>query len=315
MNNYNFIRKLGCMLVLFSAVQCCCGQGIIKELPLYDGAIPGAKATTVKEQKGFDPEVDSLVYHVSVPTLEVFRPAYLPPGAPAVIICPGGGYHTLLINREGRSVAEAFNRKGIAAFVLKYRLPDDAYLTNKAMAPLMDAQQAILKVKQHAAKWGIDPHAIGIMGFSAGGHVAAMAGTHFDSVYVPHSGGISPRPDFMILINPVISFSDGTGHGGSRSNLLGAGITEDKIRFFSGEQQVTERTPPAFLAHAADDKVVPLANSMDLFAALKKNRVAAELHVYAFGDHGFLKNLPAFEQWFGSCIYWMQTSGWLKQAR
>ncbi|WP_300597330.1 alpha/beta hydrolase [Niabella sp.] len=285
-----------------------------QEIPLYEGAIPNAKHTDIKEEHRFDPVVDSLISKVSVPTLTVFRPAHLPPQAPAVIICPGGGYHTLLIEREGRKVAEAFNQKGVAAIVLKYRLPDDAYITNKSIAPLQDAQQAILQVRKHAAAWGIDTGAIGIMGFSAGGHVAAMAGTHFDTASIRHPADISLRPSFMILINPVVSFSDSTGHRGSRTNLLGSMVSKDQVRFFSPECNVRPDTPPAFLAHAADDKVVPLANSMDLFTALKRKKVAAEMHIYALGDHGFLNNLPAFEQWFGSCIYWMQVSGWLNTS-
>lgn len=304
----NPMKVVSCILVFLYSIGLCSAQ----EIPLYEGAIPNAKHSDIKESHRFDPVVDSLVSKVSVPTLTVFRPAYLPPHAPAVIICPGGGYHTLLIDREGRHVAEAFNRKGVAAIVLKYRLPDTAYLTNRSIVPLQDAQQAILQVRKHAVAWGIDSGAVGIMGFSAGGHVAAMAGTHFDTASIRNPAGISLRPDFMILINPVISFSDSTGHRGSRTNLLGPVVSKDQIRFFSPERNVHPHTPPAFLAHAADDKVVPLANSIDFFTELKRNKVAAEMHIYAFGDHGFLNNLPAFEQWFGSCIYWMRTSGWLK---
>ncbi|MCF3111766.1 alpha/beta hydrolase [Niabella sp. CC-SYL272] len=301
---------VGALFFLYSLVPCSA-----QEIPLYEGTIPNAKSTNVKEVHRFDPVVDSLISKVSAPTLTVFRPAHLPPRAPVVIICPGGGYHTLLIEREGRKVAAAFNQRGVAAVVLKYRLPDDAHLVNKSIVPLQDAQQAVLQVRKHAAAWGIDPGAVGIMGFSAGGHVAAMAGTHFDTAVIRHPAGISLRPDFMILINPVISFSDRTGHLGSRANLLGPRVSEDQIRFFSPESNVRPDTPPAFLAHAADDKVVPLANSIDFFNELKRNKVAAEMHIYAFGDHGFLNNLPAFGQWFGSCIYWMQTSGWLKPLR
>ncbi len=308
----NNLKKVvaGALVFLYST-GLCNGQ----EIPLYEGVIPNTKHTGIKEEHRFDPVVDSLVSKVSVPMLTVFRPAHLPSHAPVVIICPGGGYHTLLIDREGRRVAAAFNQKGVAAVVLKYRLPDDAYLTNKYIVPLQDAQQAILQVRKHAAAWGVDTGAVGIMGFSAGGHVAAMAGTHFDTASIRNPAAISLRPDFMILINPVISFSDRTGHQGSRTNLLGPLVSADQIRFFSPERNVRPDTPPAFLAHAADDNVVPLANSTDFFTALKRNKVAAEMHIYARGDHGFLNDLPAFEQWFGSCIYWMQTSGWLKRFR
>lgn len=306
------------MKVLIVSVLLFCFSGataqtIIKEFNLYEGVIPHAKPVKQVEQRMPNEEVDSLVNKITIPTLTMFKPARIAAGAPAVIICPGGGYHTQLFEREGRRVARAFNQKAVVAFVLKYRLPDEALVNQKWMVPLMDAQQAILKVRQHAKEWGIDANAIGIMGFSAGGHLAATLGTHFDSSYIANTKNTSLRPDFMILINPVISFSDSTGHLGSRQNLLGEALSEEWIRFFSAEQNINSRTPPAFLAHAADDKVVPLANSLNLFSVMRSHKIPVELHVYAAGDHGFLNGTPPFEEWFNSCVYWMKSAGYLSK--
>jgi acetyl esterase/lipase len=305
------IKISTCLLVFSLFVQYNYAQDY-KEIPLYTGKPPYTKSVSVGEEKGYDLQVDSLVSKVSVPTLSVFIPATIKPNATSVIICPGGGYHTELIEREGRRVARAFNTQGIVAFVLKYRLPDEQYFTNAFMVPLTDVQRAIQLVREKATEWNINPSAVGIMGFSAGGHLAATAGTHFDSSFLPGTNNGNLRPDFMILINPVMSFSDKTGHAGSRINLVGNNPSKKRIDFFSAEKNVTETTPPAFLAHTADDRVVPLANSLDFFYEMKKKKIACEIHVYAAGDHGFLKDTPPFSQWFNNCIYWMQSTGWLK---
>lgn len=282
------------------------------EIPLYEGAVPNSIPSSVEEIRGYDPLVDSLVSYVSKPTLTAFLPSSLKANGTAVIICPGGGYHTLLISREGKEVARAFNEAGIAAFVLKYRLPDDRYMKDKAIGPLQDAQKAIQTVREHAAQWGINPEKIGIMGFSAGGHLAATAGTHFNNIMIENKKNTSLRPDFMILINPVISFTDKTANIDSRTSLVGTNLTAEKIRFFSNELQITAATPPGFLTHANDDKVVAVANSMDFFSALQKNAVSAELHIYAAGDHGFLQQTPPFSEWFGRCLYWMKSKKWIE---
>jgi acetyl esterase/lipase len=281
------------------------------ELPLYPGKVPNSKPSTVKEEIVSNPEVDTLIYKVSNPTLTMFLPSSEKANGSAVIICPGGGYHVLLINREGRKIARAFNSLGVAAFVLKYRLPDDNIMTDKSIGPLQDAQQAILTIRQHAVEWHIDPRKIGIMGFSAGGHLAATAGTHFDNALIENNKGASLRPDFMILIYPVISFMDSVGHMGSREYLIGKSPTDKQIRFFSNEYHVSKDTPPTFIAVSGDDSVVPLNNSLFFYNALKKNSVPAELHIYSVGEHGFLKQ-PSFEEWFGRCCYWMKINGWTK---
>jgi acetyl esterase/lipase len=280
-----------------------------QEIPLYDGKIPNSKDPVNDQGITFNKELDNVAYNVSVPTLQVFLPPADKANGSAVLICPGGGYHALVIGREGRDIAREFNKLGIAGFVLKYRLPDDKIMQERSIGPLQDAQKAIQIIRQRAGEWNIDPHKIGIMGFSAGGHLAATAATHFDNAIIDNKVGTSLRPDFMILIYPVISFTDSIGHIGSRENLLGKYPTEEQILFFSNEFQVRKSTPPAFIILAGDDSVVKPENSLAFYDALVKHSVPAEIHIYSTGEHGFLKQ-PPFEEWFGRCSYWMKSNGW-----
>lgn len=289
-------------------------------IPLYEGSIPGAIAGPDREEFIAGGLLDTILTLVSRPALTLYLPGDAAPshlrdprrttGRTAVIICPGGGYHALLINREGHTVAKEFNKAGIAAFVLKYRLPSDQTMKGKACGPLQDAQRAIKIVREHAKEWGIDPARIGIMGFSAGGHLAATAGTHFEAAFISNREGTSLRPDFMLLINPVISFTDSIGHKGSRDNLLGTAPSADQIRFYSAELQVSSNTPPAFLVHSSEDKVVPPENSLYFYRALRKHSVPSAIHLYGKGEHGFI-TAPAFDEWFGRCLYWLRS--WEKE--
>jgi acetyl esterase/lipase len=281
-----------------------------KEIPLYSGKIPNSKDVKDEEEIVFNKEVDTLAYKVSHPTLTVFLPAPEKANGTAVVICPGGGYHVLLMTREGCDIARAFNKLGIAAFVLKYRLPDDRIMTDISIGPLQDAQRAFEVIRENAAEWNVNPARIGIMGFSAGGHLASTAGTHFDKILTGSASEISVRPDFMILVYPVISLSDSLGHIGSREYLLGKDPSDKQIRLFSNELQVTKSTPPAFIILAGDDTVVKPENSLKFYDALKMNGVVAEMHIYSSGEHGFLKT-PPFEEWFGRCCFWMQSNGLL----
>ncbi|ETZ19112.1 alpha/beta hydrolase [Pedobacter sp. V48] len=290
-------------LSLVFLVPYCNAQQVI---PLYQGKVPNSKSVKNEEQRVANSDVDSLTSNVSVPTLSVFLPPKGMANGTAVVICPGGGYHVLLTKREGSDAARAFAKMGVTAFVLKYRLPNDKTMLDKSIGPLQDAQQAIKIVRKRAKEWGIDPKKIGILGFSAGGHLAATAGTHFNTLVIENGEGISVRPDFMLLINPVISFTDKIGHIGSRDNLLGPSPTEEKIRLYSNELQVTAETPPTILIHSDADKVVPVANSVEFYSALKENKVSGELHIYAKGEHGFL-TAPSFDEWFGRCIFWMKS--------
>jgi len=290
-------------LSLMFLVPYCNAQQVI---PLYSGKIPNAKPISNQEQRIGNPDVDSLTSNVSVLPLSVYLPPKGLANGTSVIICPGGGYHVLLTKREGSDAARAFAKMGVTAFVLKYRLPNDKIMLDKSIGPLQDAQQAIKIVRQRAKEWNIDPKKIGILGFSAGGHLAATAGTHFNKPVIENGEGISVRPDFMLLINPVISFTDRIGHIGSRDNLLGPSPTEEKIKLYSNELQVTEETPPTILIHSDADQVVPVANSVEFYRALKENKVSGELHIYAKGEHGFL-TAPSFDEWFGRCIFWMKS--------
>jgi acetyl esterase/lipase len=276
-----------------------------KEIPLYDSRIPNSKDALNEEKIVSNNEVDTLAYKVSNPTLSVFLPPKDKSTGTAVIICPGGGYHVLVMNREGRDIARAFNKLGVAAFVLKYRLPEERTMQDKSIGPLQDAQRAVQIVRENAGEWNIKPDRIGIMGFSAGGHLAATAGTHFNNAQIENEKGTSLRPDFMILVYPVISFSDSLGHSGSREYLLGKNPDEAKIRFFSNELHIDRSTPPSFIILAGDDSVVKPENSFVFYNGLRKNGINAEMHVYSAGEHGFLKE-PPFEEWFGRCCFWMK---------
>lgn len=272
-------------------------------IPLYPGELPNSKPNTMKEVASTDGS--GWIMKVSKPTLAI----YLPPAAiatgKAVVICPGGGYVGESNKLEGTVIAEAFNRQGIAAFVLKYRLPSDSIMTDKSIGPLQDAQQAIKVVRERAAEWKVNPNQIGLMGFSAGGHLASTAGTHFNKSYIPNPNGTSLRPDFLILVYPVISMQEGLTHGGSRENLLGKQPSAEQTDLFSNELQVTNNTPPTWLTHTGDDTVVPVENSIRFYQALIRNGIATEMHLYPKGNHGFILNMKP-EDWMGPLFVWMR---------
>ena len=280
-------------------------------IPLYSGKIPNSKISINEEQITANALVDTVTRNVSIPTLTIFLPLKNLSKGSAVIICPGGGYGGLLTKREGTDVARTFAKLGVAAFVLKYRLPDDRIMEDKSIGPLQDALQALKMVHQNALKWNIDTSKIGIMGFSAGGHLASSAGTHFDAQIIENSENIHLRPIFMVLVNPVISFSNEIGHIGSRNNLLGKTPSAEKIQFFSNELHVNQSSPQTFLVHTADDTVVSPENSFRFYHALRKNKVNAELHIYSEGEHGFLKK-PVFEEWFGRAVNWMKDRSFIE---
>ena len=280
-------------------------------IPLYSGKIPNSKISANEEQNTANALVDTVTRNVSIPTLTIFLPIKNLSKGSAIIICPGGGYGGLLTKREGSDVARAFTKLGVTAFVLKYRLPNDAIMEDKSIGPLQDALKALKMVRQNAVKWNIDASKIGIMGFSAGGHLASSAGTHFDTQIIENAENIDLRPSFMVLINPVISFSNEIGHIGSRNNLLGKSPSPEKITFFSNELHVNQSTPQTFLVHTADDTVVSPENSFRFYHALRKNKVNSELHIYSEGEHGFLKK-PVFEEWFGRTVNWMKDRSFIE---
>ena len=269
-------------------------------IPLYNGTIPGEIFAENQEIN-----TNGIYQKVSKPDLTIYIPENTDTGRTAIVICPGGGYGAVCASYEGHKIARAMNEKGVAAFVLKYRLPSDRTCSNKSIAPLQDAQRAIKIVRDNAGKWGINPNKIGIIGFSAGGHLASTAGTHFSKSYIQNETSTSLRPDFMMLIYPVISMQPGLTHAGSCENLLGKSPTSDMLNLFSNEKQVTENTPPAFLTHAMDDDVVPVENSIRFYEALKAKNVPADMHLFSKGRHGFPLD-PASSNWLGYAFQWMK---------
>ncbi|KOP38358.1 MULTISPECIES: alpha/beta hydrolase [unclassified Flavobacterium] len=280
-------------------------------IPLWNKIPDEIKAPDYKEKEVItDGKVQSTSL-VTIPTLTAFFPNVTKPNQTAVIILPGGGYQHLAIDKEGTKVAQWFNSLGIPAFVLKYRLPSDLIMKNKNVGPLQDAQEAIRYVRQNAAKWNIDPNKIGILGFSAGGHLAATLSTHYDDKVYESAFKVSARPDFSLLIYPVISMQNDITHKGSQINLLGNNPSQDLIDSFSNEKKVTTQTPPAFLIHATDDTVVLPENSIDYYLALKKNGVTAELHLYEKGGHGFgLGVNDTSKYWTRDCQEWLKVNGY-----
>ncbi|SFD11272.1 alpha/beta hydrolase [Algibacter pectinivorans] len=250
--------------------------------------IPNHKHTA--ENEGVEIKDVKRVFLTKTPTIEVFLPSKRSLNGKAVLICPGGGYRYLAYDWEGTDVAKWLNSKGIAAFVLKSRLPLSKSLITPHEAPLQDAQRAIRLLRANADKWHINPNKIGVIGFSAGGHLASTLGTQFDA---PNSfkeqsmDTISARPDFVALIYPVITMQDDFTHKGSQTNLLGSNPDDALKARFSNELQVTKDTPPTFLVHAGDDMVVPVENSLKLYNALKINGIKTEMHIYPYGSHGF----------------------------
>lgn len=267
----------------------------VEELPLWAGGAP--------DRLG-DGEPDR-------PRLVVFpAPRETATGA-AVIVCPGGGYQGLAMDYEGFEVAQWLNRHGVTGFVLRYRLSPYRH-----PVPLGDAQRAVRLVRSRAADWGVDPSRLGMLGFSAGGHLTASAGTHFD-------GGdpdapdpvdrLSSRPDFLVLIYPVITFKPPHGHEGSGRNLLGDSPDPALLDLLANDERVTGETPPSFLVHSTADTVVPSENSLMFYQALKRAGVPAEMHIYGHGEHGYGmgRGDAALSTWTGHCIDWMRGLGLL----
>lgn len=282
-------------------------------IPLWaKGKTPNAIPTSIKEETTHNGGI-MRISGVTEPTISVYLPKDKNKMSGAsVLICPGGGYAILAAEHEGSDLARWFNERGVAAFVLKYRLPNEKAMNNQHQVPLLDAKQGMHIIRQNAVKWGIDPKKVGVMGFSAGGHLAATLSTHFNSA---PDASLETRPDFSILMYPVISFDPAISHGGSRDNLLGKAKSEELIQFYSNEDQVNENTPPAFLVHSQDDKAVPAENSINYFLALKKYNIPAELHLYPTGGHGYAlrtQEKGSVENWPAALEGWMKSRELIK---
>lgn len=275
------------LIAICSSPQCLLAQAVAKpmELSIWNNGAP--------KGDGGSEKVDVRI--------TVYQPA--DPNGTAIVICPGGGYATRVSGPEGHGIAKWLNKQNITGVVLDYRLPE-----GRATVPLLDAQRAIRTVRANAARWKLDPRRIGIMGFSAGGHLASTAGTHFDGGDPKHKDLVereSCRPDFMILVYPVISFGE-MGHAGSRRRLLGENATDALITKFSNETQITRDTPPTFLAHAVDDKAVSSDNSKMFFDALNRVKVPTRYLELASGGHGLNRYQgPMWDAWQRASLDWL----------
>lgn len=279
------------------------------KLPLWEENIPNFNQTDESEIVTSTDIVR--IKLVQKPDIAVFIPSRKNANGQAVVICPGGGYVSLSYDWEGTDIAKWLNANGIAAIVLKYRLPNSKSNIIGYKSPLLDAQRALRLVRYHADEWNIDGTRIGIMGFSAGGHLASALGTHFDygirDAY-DSINKLSCRPDFMILMYPVISMDSTIAHRGSLNSLLGQKPDPNLIEFYSNEFQVREDTPPTFIVHTADDRTVPVENSLRFYKALKDKNIPVEMHLYPAGGHGYSLGLGKghLSSWTDRCIDWLK---------
>lgn len=245
-----------------------------------------------------------------IPKLTVYLPAQKKSNI-AVIVCSGGSYGGRANSWEGIPACKKLNEAGITAFLLDYRVPKASKMDHKEIVPLTDAQRAIQYVRENAKEYKINAGKIGIMGFSAGGHLVTTVETHFEKSVLENPKHTSLRPDFVVAVYPVVSFADSLTHWDSRRNLIGPDITPEEIKEYSNELQVTANTPPTFIVSAIDDDVVKVENSLYLEAALRQHEVPVEIFLYAKGGHGFgVNNKTAAKQWTGPCITWILSEKW-----
>ncbi|MGD9158849.1 MAG: alpha/beta hydrolase [Desulfobacteraceae bacterium] len=328
----NILKKFSLFIGILLLITLSCFPALSQEeINLYDGEIPNL-ITGGRAEKSNDAPFGKLYFQVVNPSIKIYLPPREKNTGIAVIICPGGSYSVLAYDHEGTTAAKRLAEEGITGIVLKYRLPEPSLFKNKETVPLQDAQRALIVVRKNASKWGINPDRVGIMGSSAGGHLASTAGTHFEKCYTPNLKNINVRPDFMILNYPVISFTDNLTHFGSRLRLIGEKsipaemlqlmgsdpgeaekqmakipVPQEKILEFSNELHVTPDTPPAFIIHANDDTTVKIQNSILFIAALQKAGVKVDCFFYAKGGHGFGINNPTSDvSGFDSCIRWIK---------
>ena len=266
---------------------------------LWPGGAPGAKGDEKKDK----------------PTLIIYTASAEKANGTAIVVCPGGGYGGLAMGHEGHDIAKWLNDHGVSAFICDYRHRGKGY---GHPAPLQDVQRAIRTVRTRAKEFNIEPNKIGVLGFSAGGHLASTASTHFEMNVTPDVKDdiqkASARPDFAVLCYPVIAFDEEFTHRGSQRNLLGADADKELVKKLSNEKQVTKNNPPTFLWATTQDRAVPPENAVHFYLALKKAGVPCELHIYEKGRHGLglAKNVEGAKNWPGECIDWMNQAGFLK---
>ncbi len=305
MNTNFFLIKISIFILVSVPITTFSQEKIINIWP--DG-IPGSKKNNTYKEEILEKDGWIRISKVTEPTITLFLPENKKERTPAVLICPGGGYARLAYDHEGHEVAKWLNKHGIAGILLKYRLPSDEIMENKNVGPLQDAQQAMRIIREHAAEWNIDASKVGVMGFSAGGHLAASLTTLYDKHVYDYKSTKSARPDFSILVYGVISMQDSLTHKGSQRNLLGISPSQELINEFSNELHVNPGTPPCFLIHSSDDGAVNYMNSILFYQALVKHGVKAEMHIYDSGGHGFglatRKNGP--KEWPDNLALWLK---------
>jgi acetyl esterase/lipase len=292
-------KRIGIIIVLTTSVlvgsACAENSSSVITIPLWPDGPPNDNGLTGPENVG------SCIGNISRPTLTVHLPPKDKATGGAIVITPGGGYSVVCDDTEGKQIAHILVPRGIAAIIVKYRLPNRHHFI-----PATDARRAIRTVRHHAEKWNINPEKVGVWGFSAGGHLASTVSTVFDQGQSAARDPIdrhSSRPDFSVLFYPVISMEVGVTHGGSRDNLIGPEVSDDLVHRYSNENQVNNKTPPTFILHAADDQAVPVENSLRYYRKLVDHGVNSRLLVFESGSHGptaFKDNptwLPVFEEW------------------
>lgn len=281
-----------------------------KQIYLYPATnIPNSKTAPANYNESYAKGEYSMV---TQPSITAFYPKTENATNTAVLVIPGGGYEVVVSINEGFATAQKLSEIGITAFVLKYRLPDDRIMINRSIGPLQDAQRAIQIIKQRAGEWDINPNKVGVIGFSAGGHLASTLGTHFNMITIDNNDNVSLRPDFMILMYPVITMGSYT-HQGSKNALIGANASTEQVDLFSNEKQVTSDTPPTYIAHAYSDDVVPIKNSIMFDYALRQANVVCEKHFFNSGGHGFGLTSPNPNENMVELVKnWLITNGWLQ---
>lgn len=294
------IKAILCLGVLAALCLCPLAAAQPKVELLWPDGAPGAKGQAEGDK----------------PTLTIYLPPQDKATGAAVVICPGGGYGHLAMDHEGHQIGQWLNSFGVAGFIVAYRHSRSGAGYGHP-APIQDAQRAIQTVRSRAKEWGVDPNRIGILGFSAGGHLASTAATHFSESFVEPRDAIdrvSRRPDFAVLVYPVIAFNEPFTHYGSQHNLLGRDADKALVEKFSNEKQVTPQTPPTFLFSTWEDTAVPAENSIAFYLALRRAKVPAEMHIFLKGPHGIGLGAKsgAASAWPELCQKWMDASGFLK---
>ena len=279
------------------------------KLNLWPEGVPGSKTDASYVESFTDGRGRAnRVVKVTDPDIAIYLPEKEKANGTAVLICPGGGYQCLAYDHEGFLVAQWLNENGIAGILLKYRLPSDVVMEKKEIGPLQDAQRAMRLIRTHAKEWNIDPNKIGVMGFSAGGHLASTLSTQYHRSVYKSLDSISARPDFSVLVYPVVTMNKDYTHMGSRINLIGKEPSDELIQQYSNELQVTSETPKAFVVHSLDDGAVPIENSINYFKALKANKVKGEMHIFQKGGHGYgLDKKDGTQlQWPSMLLKWLE---------